>query len=577
MRSKIRPGRFYGALVACQKPLSIVAWFAAALAGVFWVAGGSYQILLLCSAAIALTVLVFFIHAIQRRPSDRGSRNRALEVIAHLLLPAGGYSVFAHLLRTGGNFATIAIGLVVLILVTALLFLSRHAWKRGVRTAHLPGAPKTQIETPATRRIAVAFGGLLAANAVLFLTALAPLPSLAVFLVAPVCLLGGAIVAYPILRFAANARRTARALAKYEPVLVIFHDGLSQLHWDMWVPYLLQSGSPLLQIATREKNFQQRAVSSDVPIVLVPELTDRRVLRSVCPASVKAIFYPRNAKLNSLIIAEFPRVQHVFLHHGDGDKPASSNKSAGRHDILVVAGQAAIDRYAMRGVEIPREKFRILGRPVAANFHEDTTPPSAKNSVHVLYAPTWKGLNEEVNFSSLEYGPEIIERVLARDVTVIFRPHPSGQHYAPHKRAISEIKSLLEEDTKRTGRKHLWGAVAEKRHTLADVANISDLMIADVSGVITDYMQTLKPFIMVATKHGQQEFIANFPSARSAYVVEAAHLATLEAALDAALGPDPLQPMRVERRNYYLGGYSGNDSARAFVGFLRELAEGKKP
>src|SRR5690625_7118588 len=81
----------------------------------------------------------------------------------------------------------------------------------------------------------------------------------------------------------------------------------------MWVPYLLQSGSPLLQIATREKNFQQRADSSDVPIVLVPELTDRRVLRSVCPASVKAIFYPRNAKLNSLIIAEFPRVQHVFL------------------------------------------------------------------------------------------------------------------------------------------------------------------------------------------------------------------------------------------------------------------------
>jgi hypothetical protein len=39
------------------------------------------------------------------------------------------------------------------------------------------------------------------------------------------------------------------------------------------------------------------------------------------------------------------------------------------------------------------------------------------------------------------------------------------------------------------------------------------------------------------------------------------------------LGPDPLAPIRVERRDYYLGGYEGDESARAFVRYLQSLAE----
>jgi hypothetical protein len=35
------------------------------------------------------------------------------------------------------------------------------------------------------------------------------------------------------------------------------------------------------------------------------------------------------------------------------------------------------------------------------------------------------------------------------------------------------------------------------------------------------------------------------------------------------LGDDPLAPIRVERRAYYLGGYENGESARAFVSYLQ--------
>jgi hypothetical protein len=101
-------------------------------------------------------------------------------------------------------------------------------------------------------------------------------------------------------------------------------------------------------------------------------------------------------------------------------------------------------------------------------------------------------------------------------------------------------------------------------------------MVADVSGVVTDFMQSLKPFAMVATGDETDTFRARFPSSRSAYVIEW-DLSTLDDALDAMLGDDPLAPTRVERREYYLGGYEHGESARAFVRYLQSLTADPTP
>ena len=54
--------------------------------------------------------------------------------------------------------------------------------------------------------------------------------------------------------------------------------------------------------------------------------------------------------------------------------------------------------------------------------------------------------------------------------------------------------------------------------------------MADVSGVVTDFMQSLKPFAMVATGDETDVFRARFPSSRAAYVIQW-DLSTLDGAL----------------------------------------------
>ena len=81
---------------------------------------------------------------------------------------------------------------------------------------------------------------------------------------------------------------------------------------------------------------------------------------------------------------------------------------------------------------------------------------------------------------------------------MIFRPHPAGRKLPESAAAIAAIQKLLQADAEATQRAHRWGAAADKP-SFAELANVADAMVADVSGVVTDFMQSLKPFAMVAT------------------------------------------------------------------------------
>jgi CDP-glycerol glycerophosphotransferase (TagB/SpsB family) len=199
-----------------------------------------------------------------------------------------------------------------------------------------------------------------------------------------------------------------------------------------------------------------------------------------------------------------------------------------------------------------------------------TAPISTVENPVVIYAPTWYAADYKNNHSSLPIGTAIVSALLARNATVIFRPHPARRTLPESAAAIAAIKNLLRADAKATKRAHRWGAAADGP-SFAELANAANAMVADVSGVVTDFMQSLKPFAMVATGDTTETFRARFPSSRSAYIIEW-DLSTLDDALDGMLGDDPLASIRVERRNYYLGGYENGESAHAFVNYLQSLA-----
>jgi CDP-Glycerol:Poly(glycerophosphate) glycerophosphotransferase len=397
-----------------------------------------------------------------------------------------------------------------------------------------------------------------------FVAAALSLPAAVFLILAVLAVAMLAVILVPHRHFVRYNKDVLEKLRAYRPVLTMPYDGKAGFHVGLWLPYVERTGQRFTVVTTNAVAFERVSEMYTMPVIYAPK-GGRRAIRAMLPRTVRAALYVYNGNNRQFI--KVRRVKHIWLHHGDSDKEVSFRQKSAAYDILVVAGQAAIDRYAVHGVRIPSKKFKILGRPQIENIETVTTPISTVDKPAVLYAPTWQTAD---NHSSLPIGPAIVSALLARNATVIFRPHPAGRKLPESAAAIAAIHKLLRADAEATQRAHRWGAAADKP-SFAELANVADAMVADVSGVVTDFMQSLKPFAMVATGDDTETFRTRFPSSRSAYVIEW-DLSTLDDALDAMLGNDPLAAIRAERRKYYLGGYDNGESADAFVSYLQSLA-----
>src|SRR5699024_5714568 len=104
------------------------------------------------------------------------------------------------------------------------------------------------------------------------------------------------------------------------------------------------------------------------------------------------------------------------------------------------------------------------------------------------YAPTWRGHVEETMLYSLPVAPRMIEELLRRNATIIFRPHPFSYQFDQDVETIETIQTMLRQDAARTGRSHRYGAAAETDIDVFEATNLSDAMISDVSSVVSDYL-----------------------------------------------------------------------------------------
>jgi hypothetical protein len=434
-----------------------------------------------------------------------------------------------------------------------------------LQARNLPGAPDEPADPP---RWPYGWAGAVICGFLVlgFVAATLSLPAAVFPVLAALAVAMLAVIGVPYARFTRYHQKVLDKLRAYGPVLTMPYNGQAGFHIGLWAPYLERTGHPFTVVTTDEVAFRRVAEMYTMPVIYAAR-GDRRAIRAMLPTTVRAALYVYNGNNDEFMRVR--RMSHVWLHHGDSDKEACFRRKSAAYDVLVVAGKAAIDRYAAHGVYVPREKFKILGRPQIEDIETVTAAISTVDKPVVLYAPTWHAASMD-NHSSLPIGTAIVSALLARNATVIFRPHPARRKLPESAAAIAAIHKLLQADADATLRPHRWGAAADDPK-FAELANAADAMVADVSGVVTDFMQSLKPFAMVATGDETDLFRARFPSSRSAYVIEW-DLSTLEGALDAMLGDDPLASTRVERRGYYLGGFENGESARAFVRYVQSLA-----
>lgn len=365
--------------------------------------------------------------------------------------------------------------------------------------------------------------------------------------------------------------RTLRELRRLSPIAMMPYGGSAAFHIPMWESYVREIEVPYFILTLKEHTVPELAKVSNAPIIS-PNEVSAEAIDSIVPQSVQIAFYVHNSADNRVFLQNDDIVS-VWIHHGDGDKIASYRAKSSAYDYLFVAGQGAIDRYSTHGVDIPAEKFRIIGRPQTESITVEDRHIAEIHPQTVLYAPTWHGKKAIENYSSLEFGTEIVRALIARNANVIFRPHPASKSSAVYRGYIKQIQDLLAHDSSHSDRIHTWGEQAEVTWSVADAANASDAMVSDVSGIVTDYMHSKKPFAMVTLKLTKAEFTEDFPTSRASYVITHCE-ASLNSALDDMLGADPLKLQRRQARINYLGGFEGRASAQQFVTESRALLRG---
>ncbi|MEU9828998.1 CDP-glycerol glycerophosphotransferase family protein [Micromonospora chersina] len=495
---------------------------------------------------------------------ERRVRPTADGLAESVLIAAGILVGYARRLDAGFDPALAATALVLLGLVL-LVGPLRDAGALEIRAANLPVRSWTPL-------VAARLGdALLALLAVVALAAGLALPAwvalVAALLVAAGCGAVGLDLARRRFRPPAGGGPVGRALRRHQPEFVLYFSAPpgSEYQVTMWLPYLERIGRPFMVLLREPEFLPAVAAATRAPVVFCPTL---RTMDEALVPSLRAAFYVNHGAKNSHCI-RFSQLTHVQLHHGDSDKAPSANPVSAIFDKIFVAGPAAIERYARAGVEIPAEKFVVVGRPQVEAIEVRREPATARAHPTVLYTPTWTGHHADADYCSLPVAETVIRRLLDRGATVILRAHPYTAQNPASARQLARLTELLAADRAKTGRAHLWGAAAGRDLTLTECVNRADALVSDVSGVISDWLYSGKPYAVTDMGVDGEHFVERFPLAGSGYVLRR-DMSNVDEVLTELLDTDPKAADRWATRIRYLGDFPAESYAEVFLDAARQ-------
>ncbi|MDR1016851.1 MAG: CDP-glycerol glycerophosphotransferase family protein [Coriobacteriales bacterium] len=345
--------------------------------------------------------------------------------------------------------------------------------------------------------------------------------------------------------------------------------GSFNYNYLVWEKFLLATERSYALLTFKDSIFKSLSKETAQPVICFRNNSDAGLTRYFDLIKGRTVVIITHGQKNQKIF-KMPYLHSVFIYHGDSDKQSSASKMAGAYDRIFIAGQAGIDRFAANGVMLPAEKFRIVGRPQAAGIlPEKVALPDHKDKPTFLYAPTWHGPAEKYNYSSLHFAPKMAEILVAKGYRVIFRPHPISLSNTNENRYCEQVKAILAADNAAHDSGHLYGEVPERTWGTVECFNHCDTLISDVSSVTSDFLFSRKPIILISRKWNKADFIANFPVARGAYVVEH-DLGNLAEAAEHCLTDDPLAAQRAQMRDYYLGDFPDQSYEYNFINALVE-------
>ncbi|WP_435209337.1 CDP-glycerol glycerophosphotransferase family protein [Micromonospora sp. bgisy143] len=383
----------------------------------------------------------------------------------------------------------------------------------------------------------------------------------------------GAIIALTWLRGRGSGQgpllpAVQRWLDTYRPEVALYFAGPAKdvYQANMWLAPTEALNQRAVVLMRSREAFAELA-DTRLPVLCVPAGVDFMNLEL---GSVRAALYAANVGANIHMLRE-PGMKHVFVGHGDSDKQASVNPYSKVYDEVWVAGLAGRERYARAGVGVLDADIVEIGRPQLAGVHTFGAE-SVDRPFTVLYAPTWEGwLDDDPYHTSLVLmGERIVKGLLASNprVRLVYKPHPltgsrSKAARAVHDRIVEAIRAAGGNPNAASldGTAHL--VVTGRTPALFDCFNQTDLLISDVSSVVSDFVQSQRPYV-VANPAGlpEDEFRREYPTARAAYLLSAdcGELEKIVAVTRA--GDDPMTEARRDLKTYLLGPAEANPMDR---------------
>jgi hypothetical protein len=322
----------------------------------------------------------------------------------------------------------------------------------------------------------------------------------------------------------------------------------------MWLSTVDRLKRTTLVVVRERECFAQLGATTS-PVVCIPDPVD---FMTFTLPDVRVAMYTANVGKTIHMLRE-PGVRHVFIGHGDSDKSASSNPFSKVYTEIWVAGQGGRDRYSRAGVGIHDDDIVEVGRPQLGGIMPAQPRPIGDRMLTVLYAPTWEGWTGDPAHTSLvRTGPALVERLTAMaNVRLVYKPHPLTGSVSPDAgRADVAIRAAVE----RAGGLHT--TIVGPSPSLYDCFNDADVLIADISSVLSDFIVSEKPYIVPnLTGLSEADFKEKFPSAGEAYLLDPA-AERLAEVLDLVRGSDPLASARARLKEYLLGPSSPDATTR---------------
>jgi hypothetical protein len=338
---------------------------------------------------------------------------------------------------------------------------------------------------------------------------------------------------------AAPSTRQAKAqwlgLALYRPeVGLVWGADLAFSQLDIYLPYLKRTKKRVAIFAKSLKGKSAGSIKANVPSFIPSEEFIPSEAIGAVP-SLGALLYVTDKLENFNYIRRNPHCIHAFTGHGESDKHSSSSRLVHVYDHVFAASANSIERFRQAGVEVPAKNFLLVGgSPI-----EGVIPDEPVSAQHVLYAPTWEGHGADRNYSSASRITDALKTFKKEGGELRFKPHPGMGTKASLMKTVKEtILSLINEEKHKKGEDFNW----------------SDVLVADVSGVVSEYLFTKKPIIIPVGPPGDwlRDYILGTSLPQYAYLWPYSELSLREMLLQ--IQNDPLREARLRRREeLYLG------------------------